>query len=236
MDGNKSVTANFKTWEAPIGIPIPSFGITQTYRMYDTEGSRNAALTYNLSPDAGYYTHYVDSTHGSATNTDNRYGSPSMPRSSPPPDLPSGVLLKSTTSRLPADGTSLPCLAKAHRLCRSSFAVLVHPAVASILDVGYYGNAAYIIVEGIKFANGAALGRQDGIVFENNHICIRGCEFTNSTGTSVTSWTDNGLSDIVFYSNVIHDNGIWDPNKAEGDQDYHGIGIGAKGTRIWAIR
>ena len=62
--------------------------------------------------------------------------------------------------------------------------------------------------------------------------CIRGCEFTNSTGTSVTSWTDNGLSDIVFYSNVIHDNGIWDPNEAEGDQDYHGIGIGAKGTRI----
>ena len=31
------------------------------------------------------------------------------------------------------------------------------PSVASILDVGYYGNAAYIIVEGIKFANGAAL-------------------------------------------------------------------------------
>ena len=69
---------------------LPSFGITQTYRMYDTEGSRNAALTYNLSPDAGYYTHYVDSTHGSATNTDNPYGSPSVPRLSPPPDLPVG--------------------------------------------------------------------------------------------------------------------------------------------------
>ena len=35
MDGNKSVTAHFKTWEPPIGIPSPSFGITETYRMYD---------------------------------------------------------------------------------------------------------------------------------------------------------------------------------------------------------
>ena len=30
IDGNKSVTANFESWTAPIGIPEPEFGIFET--------------------------------------------------------------------------------------------------------------------------------------------------------------------------------------------------------------
>jgi hypothetical protein len=235
MDGNKSVTAHFKTWAAPIGIPSPSFGITETYRMYDTVGNRNPALTYNASPDAGYYTHYVDSTHASATNTNNDYGSPTTPRLTVPFNLPAGSIVEihniasaNGWGEFNVTGTGTSAMPIFVRGVGS-------PTVDALLDVGYYGNASYIIVEGIGFPNGAVLGRQNGTAFETNHICIRDCEFTHSTGTSATSWTDNSLSDIVFYANIIHDNGTWDPNEAEGDEDSHGISIGAKGTRVWAV-
>ena len=33
-------------WQPPIGIPAPSFGIEETYRMYDNPANRNPALTY----------------------------------------------------------------------------------------------------------------------------------------------------------------------------------------------
>jgi hypothetical protein len=234
ITADTSITANFKTWEAPMGIPVPSFGITQTYRMYDTAGNRNESLTYNASLDAGYYTHYVDSTHGSATNTDNPYGSPSVPRLSPPLDLPAGSVVEIHNASASNGWSEFAISGEGTSAMPIFIRGVGSPSVASVLDIGYYGNAAYIIVEGIEFAAGSALGRQNGTVFENNHICIRGCEFTNSTGTSATSWTDNSLSDIVFYANVIHDNGTWDPNIAEGDEDNHGISIGV-GTRMWVL-
>lgn len=236
MDGNKSVTAHFKTWVPPIGIPSPTFGITQTYRMYDSEANRNPALTYNASPDAGYYTHYVDSTHGSATNDGNPYGSPSIPRLSPPLDLPAGSVVEIHNASgsngwsefaLSGEGTSsLPIFVRG----------VGAPDVTALLDVGYYGNASYIIVEGISAAASAGVfGRDSGATFDNNHICIRNCEFTNASGVDVLSWTSNNLKEIVFYANVVHDNGTWDPNVAVGDEDYHGIAIGGPLANMWCI-
>ena len=47
-------------WEAPIGIPVPEFGIEESYRMYDNVSNRNPALTYVENSEGGFYTHYVD--------------------------------------------------------------------------------------------------------------------------------------------------------------------------------
>ena len=81
MDGNKSITATFKTWEAPLGVPDPPFGIFETYRMYDTPANRNPALTYFESASGGYYTHYVDFDRGndSTAGTGGR-GTEALPR------------------------------------------------------------------------------------------------------------------------------------------------------------
>jgi hypothetical protein len=69
VNSNKSVTANFAAWTPPVGIPTPTFGITQTYRMYDDPANRNVALTYHESASGGFYTHYVDNTDEDATDT-----------------------------------------------------------------------------------------------------------------------------------------------------------------------
>jgi hypothetical protein len=92
MDSNKAVTANFGTWQPPIGIPMPEFGIFETYRMYDVAGNRNESLTYRQNSEGGYYTHYVDNTHPNATDTDNPYGTADKPRLTIPYKLTAGVL------------------------------------------------------------------------------------------------------------------------------------------------
>jgi hypothetical protein len=60
IDSNKSITANFRTWTSPIGIPMPEFGIFETYRMYNDPEARNPSPSYMQNADGGYYSHYVD--------------------------------------------------------------------------------------------------------------------------------------------------------------------------------
>ena len=55
MNANKSVTAHFAAWQPPLGIPAPSFGITETYRMYDDADLRTlSGLPYQASASGGY--------------------------------------------------------------------------------------------------------------------------------------------------------------------------------------
>ena len=88
MNGNKSVTANFVAWHAPVGIPDPNFGITETYRMYDDPAKRNDAnhggsLTYRENTvEGGYYTHWVNFSTGN--DTGNTYGTIANPRKTLP--------------------------------------------------------------------------------------------------------------------------------------------------------
>src|SRR4030042_6434259 len=82
-----------ETWPPPIGIPVPSFGIEETYRMYDEESSRNESLTYYASDSGGYFTHYIDSTDPNATDS-SQYGSIATPRFTVPRDLPAGSIVE----------------------------------------------------------------------------------------------------------------------------------------------
>ena len=42
-----------ESWTPPIGIPRPSFGIEETYRMYDDPAHRHSALTYTQNAEGG---------------------------------------------------------------------------------------------------------------------------------------------------------------------------------------
>jgi len=45
--------SNVCEWDPPIGIPKPSFGIEETYRMYDDPANRNPELTYHQNAEGG---------------------------------------------------------------------------------------------------------------------------------------------------------------------------------------
>jgi hypothetical protein len=106
----------------------------------------------------------------------------------------------------------------------------------SFVDVGYYANATYIIVENIDALSGVGiLGRQDGTNFTTSYIALRNSEIHSSYGVGVTSWTQNKVHDVVFYNNIIHDNGEWDPAVATGDEDHHGIGVGGNSYNVWVL-
>jgi len=83
-----TVSINVVEWFAPIGIPEPPFGIKETYRMYDDPAKRNPALTYTQNAEGGYYTHYIDNTHPSATDDKNN---PCGTREKPRKNIPRGL-------------------------------------------------------------------------------------------------------------------------------------------------
>jgi len=219
MDSDKAITANFGTWTPPIGIPAPEFGIFETYRMYDVPANRNPALTYQASAAGGYFTHYVDNADGAATDTDNPYGSIATPRITIPWSKDGTVLPAGSVVEI-HHGANLNRVAECQisGLGTAEMPIFVRgvdtPRIEPYLQIGAYGNASYIIVEGISFYDGQIFGRTTAD-FDTTYISIRNCLFygdgdTATGGFAVTNVRDVTVSNIVFYNNKVYDNGIWD--------------------------
>lgn len=231
MDGNKSVTAHFKTWVPPIGIPVPTFGISETYRMYDDPARRNPALTYGASLDGGYYTHYVDSTDTNATNTSNDYGSISKPRTSIPTTLPEGSVVEIHNS---ISGTSLRYLSANGTAERPVF---VRGVGSLEITGGILIKGSYSIWEGLILHVGSIQVRVHN---ESNahHVAVRNNTLYgdgvvgSGTGLSVCGSVDSVYHDIVFYGNHIHHGG---DSEAATENDNHGIGVGSYVEDFWMV-
>ena len=67
--------------------------------------NRNGSLTYNVSPDAGYYTHYVDSTDP-ARRIQGNIMVALEPRLTVPRDLPAGSVVEIHNIATPTAGAS----------------------------------------------------------------------------------------------------------------------------------
>jgi hypothetical protein len=240
MDGNKAVTANFGPWTPPIGIPVPGFGIFETYRRYDDPAKRNAALPYTQNTEGGYYTHYVDSSDPSATDTSNSYGSVARPRLSIPRSLPPGSVVEVHHSLaangngylfLTGEGTAeQPIFVRGSNVSRITLET----------HVGYPEKTSYFIIEGMYFHQVAIQAPPTATVFNTHHVVIRDCELQgNASGVypslSVASPSDNFLEDTVVYGNTVHDYGVWDPNVAQGDNDYGALAVSARARRTWIL-
>jgi len=239
MDSDKAITANFGTWQPPIGIPKPEFGIEESYRMYDNPANRNPNLTYTQNSEGGYYTHYVDNTDPNATDTGNPYGTAEKPRKSIPSNLPLGSVVE-VYSEPSNYGPSGEVLISGEGTKERPIFIrgIGNPRIEREVAIGYYGNASYIIVEGISSFSGSISGRIEGISFTASHIAFRNCDFhgdENGGAFVISSWTSNNVENIVLYNNVIHDNGVWDPNVAQGDRDIGGIKVGAKVSYLWVL-
>ncbi|MFW6155217.1 MAG: Ig-like domain-containing protein [Planctomycetota bacterium] len=85
------------TWQPPLGVPSPEFGVDQSHWMYTDP---QYTYDYGAGPEPyrvgakGPYTHYVDNTHPDATDTDNALGTPDRPRLTLPLDLTPGSVVE----------------------------------------------------------------------------------------------------------------------------------------------
>ena len=227
-------------WNPPIGIPAPSFGIDEVHTMYSGQTYDFGAgpVTY---PDAGNgpYTHYIDNTHISATDSSNTYGTPSMPRLTVPWNLPAGSVVEIHGTNY---GTPSPYVrywtwfSAAGTAAKPVFIRGADPSnkpefVGMQLRVG----GSYLIIENLAFNNTTIAPKfvtadPDGLY---HHISIRGCESYGmppaAGGTAIAASRGH---DIVIYNNHIHDNGdpdFWDEN------DIHGCHSAAGSKRVWIV-
>jgi hypothetical protein len=226
-----------ETWTPPIGIPKPPFGIYESYRMYDEESVRNSNLVYQQSDSGGYFTHFVDSTDPNSTDKNNLYGSPDKPRKTIPKNLPAGSVVevhnnadKNRTGRCYISGSGM---AQQPIFVRG----IDMPRIEAKMRVGYVSKTRYLIVEGISFYSGGVSSGSEG---GNNtsHVAVRNCDFrgdTNGGGFFISGHNPNFSEYVVFYNNLVHDNGIWDPKVAEGDRDIGELGVGTSARYVWLI-
>ena len=217
------------TWQPPIGIPRPPFGIEETYRMYDDPAKRNPALTYHQNAEGGFYTHYVDNTHPSATNSGNEYGTESTPRLTVPGSLEQGSVVEihggpysdntGGTKRIMMYGTVDAPIFIRGEAGRPEF-------TRSMVLMGKYA-----IVENLYLNNaGISVRIPSGHPYlydHHDHLSIRNCE-VNGGGVGF----GNSVTNSVIYNNHIHHHGDY---AAPYENDRMGTSVGAYSHYIWIV-
>ena len=240
MDTDKEITANFKTWESPIGLPEPEFGIFETYRMYDDPANRNPDLTYHQNAEGGYYTHYVDNTHPDATDSGNPYGTVSMPRNTIPGNLPEGSVVEVHggpysywnlsgdyyTTWISGTGTE----EKPVFIRGAAGETPIHTKMRIQAE-----GCSYVVIENFNLDD-STIGLSYRMV--SDHISFRNLEVHGGPPmtTAAVSAGDVGHSHIVVYNNYIHNNG--DPEWHD-ENDFCAVKAGGRGgehpEHIWVV-
>lgn len=227
----------------PLGIPAPEFGIEESHMMYTTAqyDFGNGLEAYKDSGN-GPYTHYVDKTDASATDTNNPYGTPEKPRLTIPQNLEAGSVVEVHNG--PYDyfqsihgGTYLPLVNVNGTAQKPVF--IRGTDSTNMFEIG--GNrqalvryATYLILENVLI-NGPGI-----MIYQpTNHFVLRHSEITgeNSTGISIWTWktqyTVGELKEnIVIYDNLIHDNGPYPSTVETGN---HGMIVDNATENLWVV-
>jgi hypothetical protein len=221
-------------WAPPIGIPAPSFGITNI-----------APATPNpwTVAKAGFY--YVDATNILATDSSNPYGTPARPRQTIPIALPAGAVVElhgtydtaqTSPNTLVANGT-----AAAPVYIRG-----VSSTAKPIVRRSWELQGSYLILENVEFGPQPDLSDTGSVVvlLPSSHVVLRHNDIhgiLSGGGLGIVNWqvpygvpyTGTGVIDnVVVWDNYIHDNG--DVN-ASYDQDVHGIGVSDHVQYLWIV-
>jgi hypothetical protein len=216
-------------WTPPLGIPAPSFGITNVARAVPNPWT---------VATAGFY--YVEATKAGATDTSNPYGTPAKPRLTIPTDLPAGSVVElhgtydqahNTPNEIQGRGTS------ANPVFVRGVSATSRPLVRNTWQV----SGTYMILENLEFGplnttqtGSIAVMGQEWDTAPTHHLAIRHSEVhgnANGGGVGIESWFRES-NNIVLYHNFIHDNG--DVN-ATFDQDVHCIHVGDHVNNIWIL-
>jgi len=195
----------------PIGIPAPEFGINETVE--------------NVYGSDTLYTHYIDNTDTTATDTDNPYGSHEKPRLTIPSSFPAGSIVE-------IHGGPYNYIGKTYTMNGTAEEPVFIRGVADSLKPSIRrSNMAlagqYFIIENLEFYN------QSVIRFSTTakYGALRNCEVHNPVGqTGASNPTINVTGEhMVIYNCEIHD------NVREENIDCHGIQAGNYGNRIWVL-
>ncbi len=231
-------TGNGTPWQAPIGVPVPPFGIEQTHMMFKdkTYLFNGVEGPYNDAGN-GPYTHYLDNTNPLAVDSYlvagksvYNYGTPEKPRKTIPPSLTPGSVVEihggpytiapffqisgQGTLELPIfiRGVGLPRLAKKLSVCNATSR-----------------EAMYMIVEGLdvyKFE----------VIAPASYIVLRDCNVQGDAvggGMGLDSYSSSNFNHhLIFVRNKVHDNGNW---LADFDQDVHGMCIARRTSYVWIL-
>ncbi len=222
MDSNKSITAHFQTWQPPIGIPAPEFGIFETYRMYDVPANRNPELTYHQNAEGGFYTHYIDATDPASTNTDNPCGTVDMPRSSIPNGLAEGSVVE-------IHGAATASMYNTYTTGSREKPVFIRggdPHEKASIQSHIIAKGQYVIWENLLFNETTLQPRvHNGSTI--SELSIRNCEFI---GRGIGLY--GGPHHIVIYGNTVHDGGDMSP---EIEHDVHGVSNPYDVNDVWVV-
>jgi hypothetical protein len=196
-------------WVAPIGIPYPKFGISETVDMYvgkqytftDSRGTTD----YPISPVTGDpYTHFVDNSSSSCNdNNAGSYGNATHPRCNIPVNLAKGSVVEihggPYTRPLMFDwfyGTpSQPIFIRGDP---------ANKAVSGVpFKVRYVSN---LIIENIDFDGATGVG----MAGEAHNISVRFCDIHDrpwrgsNAGIGITPSLGMTISNVVIYNNSIY--------------------------------
>ena len=213
-------------WTPPIGIPAPSFGITQT---------APAAPNPWTTQVPGFY--YVEQKAG-ATNTNNTYGTPAKPRLSIPNPVPAGSVVEihgfydvsqSSPNTLLMQGTA------ANPVFIRGASSTNRPLIRRNWEV----TGTYYILENLEFGPMPDQSTTGSLVVlsPTSHMALRYSELHGTLddgGMGNENW-NSGASrsdNIVIWRNSFHDNG--DVN-ASFDQDVEGIHVGSYQSYVWVL-
>jgi hypothetical protein len=232
-----------QAYTPPIGIPAPDFGIEVSHLMY-----ADSLFDFGSGPEAykdagsGPYTHYIDKTHPSATNTDNTFGTPDKPRLTIPKNLPAGSVVEVHNgpynySESIHGSTYLPI---DHANGTANKPIFIRgPSNSNKFEFGGSKNVLlryvyYVIMENVLF-NGPSLK----IYQPTNHFTIRHSEITGESSSGIYIWTwkthftmGELKENIVIYDNLIHDNG---PYPATEETGIFGIMIDDATKNCWIL-
>ncbi len=208
-----------QTYQPPVGIPAPEFGINEQLSDYYTRPEPwNQEIT-------GWY--YIDQYHTNASNG-NTFGTPDNPRATIPDPIPAGsvVEVNGTYDYAPtgydlilADGTS-------------SAPVFIISSGSAVVMRKWVIKATYTVVENLEFTN---LGKVV-ISYPSHHVSIRNNNLHDMAGKI----GGQGVSDtqrnhhIVIYNNQIHSQDGWNLNP-DIDLDNHGMKFGPYVEDVWVL-
>lgn len=210
-------------WVPPIGIPTPTFGLTEV---------APAVPDPWTTPTAGFY--YVNYQTGD--DTGNPYGTPAAPRWTIPRPCPAGAVVEihgTSYDQNHQSPANIECQGTAEA---PVFIRGMSAAAKAICRAKWEMSGTYYILEYLQFEKLDEFSNM-GIDFNGptTYAALRHCDISGNPlkgGIGANGTAGNDVSSLLISDNYIHHNG---DVEAVGDQDVHGVGIGRNAHHIWVL-
>jgi hypothetical protein len=208
------------TYQPPVGIPAPSFGINEKLSQYYQRPTPWVAET------PGWY--FIDQYHPDASDS-NIHGTPDNPRQTLPPQIPAGSVVE-----INGDYDYAPIgydVVEAQGVQNQPVFIRGTGNNSRVLRKLVI-KSSYTIIENLEFTQ---LGKLT-VVYPSHHVSIRNNNHHHIAGKIGGYGTSDNerVHHIVIYNNLIHSQDGWDASP-DIDFDNHGIKFGAWVEDVWVL-